>query len=141
MDKHRFKISIKHWLVIFPLRKYRIQLNRLWLMIHNKVFNFHDWILCYHEPFHDKIKAKSIGIINGSTKFKYYESYLNLSNAIFAELWFPFPCIDSFAFMKSNSDMPLLKILCKNLQQSCNLHHELILDQTLECIDEFRLRQ
>ena len=27
-----------------------------WFMINDLVLNFHDWILCYHEPFHDKIK-------------------------------------------------------------------------------------
>ena len=25
-------------------------------MIHDEVLNVHDWVLCYYEPFHDKIK-------------------------------------------------------------------------------------
>ena len=32
----------------------RAQLNGLWFVIHNKVLNFHDWILCYHDPFHER---------------------------------------------------------------------------------------
>ena len=31
-------------------------LNGLWFVIHNEVLNFHDWILCYNEPFHNKIR-------------------------------------------------------------------------------------
>ena len=37
----------------------RVRRNVLWFMIHNKVLNFHDWILFYHELFHDKIKDKN----------------------------------------------------------------------------------
>ena len=66
--------------------------------------------------FHDKKKTKSIGITNGSVVFKYYESDLDTSNTSFAELCFP--CIDSFAFMKSKSNGHLLKILHKNLNVS-----------------------
>ena len=25
-------------------------------MIHNEGLNFHNWVLCYHEPFHDNVK-------------------------------------------------------------------------------------
>ena len=82
-------------------------------MIHDEVLNFHDWILCYHEPFHDKKKTKSIGITNESVILKYYENDLDTSNTSFAELCFPW--IDSFAFMKSKSNGPLLKILHENL--------------------------
>ena len=28
----------------------------MWFVIHEVVLNFHHWILCYHEPFHSKIK-------------------------------------------------------------------------------------
>ena len=38
------------------VKTYRVWLNRLWFLIHDEVLNFHDWILCYHEPFHKKIK-------------------------------------------------------------------------------------
>ena len=44
--------------------------------LHNEVLNFHSWILCYRQPFRDKIKI--IRIINESVKFI---SYLN------TELW------------------------------------------------------
>ena len=33
----------------------------MWFKIHDEVLDFHDWIFCYHEPFHNKIKI--IGII------------------------------------------------------------------------------
>ena len=38
--------------------KSRVGLNRSWFVIHDKIFNFHDWVHCYHEPFHDKIKRQ-----------------------------------------------------------------------------------
>ena len=34
----------------------RVQLNRLWFVIHDKILKFHDWILCNYKPFHNKIK-------------------------------------------------------------------------------------
>ena len=34
----------------------RVSLNRSWFVIHNKILNFHNWILCYHEPFHNNAK-------------------------------------------------------------------------------------
>ena len=37
--------------------KFRVQLNRSWFVIHDEVSNLHDWILCYHEPFHDNVKS------------------------------------------------------------------------------------
>ena len=40
---------------------------------------------------------------------------LTFESLNFAELYVPFPCIDSFAFIKSNNDVPLLNILHKNL--------------------------
>ena len=41
----------------FPeLSFYKVRLNRSWFMNHNEILNFHDWILCYHEPFHNKVK-------------------------------------------------------------------------------------
>ena len=35
---------------------FRIWLNGLWFVIHDKALNFHNKICCYHEPFHDKVK-------------------------------------------------------------------------------------
>ena len=59
----------------------RVRLNRSWFVIHDKVLNYHDIILCYHKPFHNKIKKIKInGIINGSVTFKLYESCLNMLN-------------------------------------------------------------
>ena len=50
-------------------------------MIHDKVLNFHDGIICYHEPFHDKIKRqKSLELSMGFVTFKQYESYFNTLN-------------------------------------------------------------
>ena len=34
----------------------RVQLNGSIFMINDEVLNFHDWILCCHEPFHDNVK-------------------------------------------------------------------------------------
>ena len=34
----------------------RVWLNGFGFVIHNKVLNFHDCILCYHEPFHNNVK-------------------------------------------------------------------------------------
>ena len=31
----------------------------MWFVIRNEVLNFPDWILCYHELFHDKVKTHS----------------------------------------------------------------------------------
>ena len=43
------------------LSNYSVLLNWSWFLIQSKVLNFHNWILCYHELFHDKIKTlKSI---------------------------------------------------------------------------------
>ena len=71
----------------------RVRFNRLWFVIHSLVFNFHDWILCYHEPFHGKIK-----------KLKSLELSMDLWNfKVILTLWtlnyvdcVPFSCIDSF---------------------------------------------
>ena len=41
-------------------RKFRVILHGLWFVIYKEVLDFPDWILCYYESFHDKIK-----IING----------------------------------------------------------------------------
>ena len=35
---------------------YRVRLNVSWFVIQDEVLNFHDWILCYEEPSHDKLK-------------------------------------------------------------------------------------
>ena len=37
-------------------RRIKVWLNGSWFFIHSKALNFHDWVLCYHEPFHNKIK-------------------------------------------------------------------------------------
>ena len=34
----------------------RVGLTGSWFAVHNKVLNFHIWILCYHEPYHDNVK-------------------------------------------------------------------------------------
>ena len=38
------------------VKKTRVWLNGSWFMIHNNVLNFLNWIVCYLEPFQDKIK-------------------------------------------------------------------------------------
>ena len=45
--------------VLFLLLHYKVWLNRLWFVIPNKVFNFQNWVFCYHEPFH---KSKKISL-------------------------------------------------------------------------------
>ena len=40
------------------LSRHRVQRNWSWFVIHGKVLNFHVWILCYHKPFHNKIRKK-----------------------------------------------------------------------------------
>ena len=63
------------------LNYYRVWLNGLWFVIHNAVLNLHDWILCYQEPFHGKIKWwNSLEFWMSLWTFKYCESYLNTSN-------------------------------------------------------------
>ena len=57
-----WKLQNKRWdepdLSKMKNRKCRVQLNQSWFMINNKNLNFHDWILCYCEPFHDNEKNK-----------------------------------------------------------------------------------
>ena len=36
--------------------KCRVWPNGSCFVIHDEVLNFHDWIICYHELFHNKIK-------------------------------------------------------------------------------------
>ena len=38
--------------------KCRVQLSRSWVLIQKIFLKFRHWILCDHEPFHDKIKSK-----------------------------------------------------------------------------------
>ena len=33
----------------------QVRLSGLWFVNYNEVSNFHDWILCYYEPFHYKV--------------------------------------------------------------------------------------
>ena len=42
-----------------PQNFWRVWVNGPWFLIHNKVLNFHYWIL-YHELFHDKTKIQSM---------------------------------------------------------------------------------
>ena len=99
--------------IVYAFLLPKVQLNVSWFVIHDEVLNFQGWIL-YHEPFHEKQKAKSIGIINRSVTFN-MNVILTLQSVNFAELCAPFPWIDSLAFIKSNSDLPLLNMLHKNL--------------------------
>ena len=48
----------------------RVQLNRLSFVTQNKVLNFHDWTLFYHEPSRQNEKTKIIAIIYGSMTFE-----------------------------------------------------------------------
>ena len=42
---------------------FRVWLTRVWVGIHNKILNFHDWTLCYNELFHDnRRKWKSVDL-------------------------------------------------------------------------------
>ena len=40
---------------------FRVRLNGSWFDSHNKVLNFHNWTLCYHELFHDN-RNKEISV-------------------------------------------------------------------------------
>ena len=40
----------------------RVRLKGSWFVIYDEVLNFHDWILCYHEPFQDKIKSLELSM-------------------------------------------------------------------------------
>ena len=86
-------------------------------MIHNDVLKFCDWILCYHEPFQDKIKRwKSVELSMDLWLLSDMKVILTLQILNFAEFCAPFSCIDSFTVdMKSNGIVPLLNILHKNL--------------------------
>ena len=69
--------------------KCRVWPNGSCFVIHDEVLNFHDWIICYHELFHNKIKKRQLvellmdlGQIRKLT--------LNYVNCV------PFSCVDSF---------------------------------------------
>ena len=65
---YRFKINMRCLMNFWALESLKnlhfngLFLNKCtmyimsWFMINDLILNFHDWILCYHEPFHDKIK-------------------------------------------------------------------------------------
>ena len=85
---------------------FRVWLNTSWFGIHNKVLNFHNWTLCYHKPFHDKIKKyKSMGLSMGLwhsnnmksilRKFAKYHCFWTLWTLNYVDC-ISFSCIDSF---------------------------------------------
>ena len=69
-------------------------LNGSRFVIH-KVLNFHDQILCYHEPFHDKIKIKSMEVSMDLWRLNYMKVILTLW-ALNYVACAPFSYIDSF---------------------------------------------
>ena len=68
-------------LLVAKLKYYIVRLNGSWFVNRAEVLNFHDWILCYREPFYNNVKNKrkylSIFI---SLKFKslWSLSYVNM---------------------------------------------------------------
>ena len=74
---------------------FRVRFNRSWFVIHDEAWNFHDWILCYHEHFHEKIKReKSLELpINlwhlNSMKVLLTLWTLNYFNCVFLYWFFP----------------------------------------------------
>ena len=91
---------------------FRVWLNKLWFGSHNKILNFHDWILYYNELLHDNgRKWKSMDVSINLWHFNNMKvilpnfaknhcfwtlSTLNYVNCI------PFSCIDYFQVLFSN---------------------------------------
>ena len=82
------------WFLDYFLPFYKVWLNESWFVIHNKALNFHDWILCYHDLFHDKIK-KSIEISKDLWCLNNMKVILTLWTLNYVDC-LPFSCIDSF---------------------------------------------
>ena len=101
---------------------FRVRLNRSWFVIHDEVWNFYDWIFCYHEPFHEKIKREK------SLELPMNLWHLN-SMKVIPTLWtqnyfncVPFSCIYSFPIVHNRTNQ-FLKILFSNFQKTwSNLH-------------------
>ena len=47
--------TMYHGVQVF-INKCMVQLNISRFMIHDEILDFHDWLVCCHEPFHDPIK-------------------------------------------------------------------------------------
>ena len=89
-------INLKHLDASLSYLESRVQLNRSWFVIHYKILNFQDWILCYHEPFHKKIKIwKSMEFWMDLWHLNNMKVILTLCTLNYVVCG-PFSCIDSF---------------------------------------------
>ena len=69
-------------------------------MIHDGILNFHDWILCCHEPFQDKMIK-----INGTVNYLWHWNNMKVTLTAWTTNYVdrvPFSCIGSFYIVHSN---------------------------------------
>ena len=49
----------QYWSIVIYIYIYiSVRVNGSWFVIRDEDLNFHDWILCYRQPFHDIIKRE-----------------------------------------------------------------------------------
>ena len=65
-------------------------------MIDSKVLNFHDWILSYYEPFHDKVNNKRKIPMDLYLWNLNYANFVSDEYAIDHYLWTLLSCIETF---------------------------------------------
>ena len=126
--------AIYHHLAKYTYRYYfaiKFRLNGSWFVIHDEILEFHNWTLCYHEHFQDKIKRwKSLELKMDLWHLTDMKVILTLQILNFAESCAPFSCIDSFAFDE-------IKWLCAffkhTTQKSITKSHELVLPTSVSC--------
>ena len=101
----RVNNSLKTWVITSMWNR----LSGSWFVNHDKVLNFHNWILCYCEPFHSNVKKKQtkkmannfyileVKIIVRFVSYKYANVYYLwiLSTPVFVDFIF-ISCIDFF---------------------------------------------
>ena len=102
---------------------FRVWLNKLRFVIHDKILNFHDWTLFYNELFHsNRGKWKSMDLSMDLWHSNYTKVILHnfAKDHCFWTLWtltyvdcIPFSCIDYFQILFSNFQKTWLNLqLC-----------------------------
>ena len=78
-----------------------VKLNRSWFGIHNKVLNFHDWTLWYHELLHNnRKKQKSMDLAMDLWHSNMWKlSFINLRNIIVFKLFEHWTMLIVFLFL------------------------------------------
>ena len=95
----------------------KFRLNRSWFVIHD-IFEFHNWIPCYHEHFQDKIKRwKSLELKMDLWHLTDMKVILTLKYWTLLKVVLLLLVLILLHLMKSNGYVHLLNILHKNLEQ------------------------